>query len=107
MVQSQNAGLLPGDRFIKVGDSVVAHNGITPERIKLLLRGQRGSQVSITLMRGVSIKTVIVKRGTIPLYSVDAAYMINDTTAFIHLNKFSGTSYEETMAALEKLKNRE
>jgi carboxyl-terminal processing protease len=30
--------------------------------------------------------------------------MIDDTTGFIHLNKFSGTSYEECMAAFEKLK---
>jgi carboxyl-terminal processing protease len=101
---SEKAGVLTGDQFLKVGDSVVAGNGITADRIKKLLRGEGGSAVSITFLRGISSKVLSVQRGTIPLYSVDAAYMINDSTGFIHLNKFSGTSYEECMAAFEKLK---
>jgi carboxyl-terminal processing protease len=93
-----------GDKFLKVGDSAVAGNGITSAGIKSLLRGPGSSAVSITILSGTTKKVVRVVRGTIPLYSVDASYMIDDTTGFIHLNKFSGTSYEECMAAFEKLK---
>jgi carboxyl-terminal processing protease len=56
------------------------------------------------ILTGSTKKVLSVVRGTIPLYSVDAAYMMDDTTGFIHLNKFSGTSYEECMSAFEKLK---
>lgn len=101
---SAKAGLKPGDRFIAVGDSVVAGNGVTSARIKSLLRGPGQSQVLVKVLSGTSIKNVTIARGTIPLYSVDASYMIDDTTGFIHLNKFSTTSYEECMAAFEKLK---
>jgi carboxyl-terminal processing protease len=101
---SARAGLKPGDRFISVGDSIVAGNGINSARIKNLLRGPGKSEVNIKVLSGTGIKNVVIERGTIPLYSVDASYMIDDTTGFIHLNKFSSTSYEECMAAFEKLK---
>lgn len=101
---SANAGMKVGDKFIKVGDSLVAGNGITSNRIKRLLRGPGASTVAITVLSGTNSEVVTVVRGTIPLYSVDASYMIDDTTGFIHLNKFSTTSYEECMSAFEKLK---
>ena len=103
---SANAGMQVGDKFLKVGDSTVAGNGISSRRIKNLLRGPGSSAISITILSGTTKKVIRVVRGTIPLYSVDASYMINDTTGFIHLNKFSGTSYEECMAAFEKLKEK-
>lgn len=101
---SAKAGLKPGDKFISVGDSIVAGNGITSAKIKSLLRGPGQSKVNIKVLSGTATKNVMIERGTIPLYSVDASYMIDDTTGFIHLNKFSSTSYEECMAAFEKLK---
>ncbi|MBL7697676.1 MAG: S41 family peptidase [Chitinophagaceae bacterium] len=101
---SARAGMMIGDKFLKVGDSVVAGTGITSQRIKKLLRGPGATSVPITVLSGTTEKLVTVIRGTIPLYSVDASYMINDTTGFIHLNKFSGTSYEECMRAFENLK---
>ena len=101
---SDKAGLMVGDRFLKVNDSVVTGTAISPERIKNLLRGDGGSKVQVLLMRGNQQKTVTITRGTIPLHSIDAAYMMNAETGFIHLNKFSGTSYEEFMQAMERLK---
>lgn len=100
---SEKAGLLTGDKLIRVGDSLVAGNGISSERIKSLLKGPGKTSVMLTVVRGGNSRQIAVERGLIPLYSVDAAYMIDDTTGYIHLNKFSGTSYEECMAAFEKL----
>ncbi|MEP7257387.1 MAG: S41 family peptidase [Flavitalea sp.] len=100
---SDKAGIQVGDKFLTVGDSLVAGNGITSLRIKNLLRGANASKVSIVLLSGQHKKTIDVSRGTIPLISVDAAYMADSITGFIHLNKFSGTSYEECMQAFEKL----
>lgn len=100
---SAKAGIMAGDKFLKVGDSLVSGNGITSQRIKLLLRGPGESKTNITLLSGKTTKVLTVTRGVIPLYSVDASYMMNDTTGFIHLNKFSSTSYEECMEAFEKL----
>lgn len=100
---SDKAGLNPGDRFLRVGDSVVAGKGITSEGIRSLLRGPRGTQVSVMVLRGNEQKPFTITRGFIPIYSLDAAHMLNEVTGFIRLNKFSETTYEEFMESLEKL----
>jgi carboxyl-terminal processing protease len=99
---SDKAGLKVGDQFLKVGDSAVAGN-IDADKIKKLLRGPGGSKVPVVVLRNKQTVHATITRGTIPLYSVDAAYMIDAVTGYIHLDKFSGTTYEEFMQATEKL----
>lgn len=103
---SDKAGIKTGDRFLKVGDSTVTGKDINGDKIRKLLRGPSGSKVNVTLLRNGKQVTTTVTRGTIPLYSVDAAYMLDSTTGYIHLNKFSGTTYEEFMAAMEDLQKK-
>jgi len=100
---SNKAGISTGDKFLFVGDSSVAGNRINSEKIKSLLRGKGGSIVNIVMLRNGAQKEFRIARSAIPLHSVDAAYMADSITGFIHLNKFSGTSYEECMQAMEKL----
>ena len=100
---SDKAGLQVGDRIIKVMDSAVAGNGITSERIRGFLRGPGGSEVSVTVLRDNKPLQFNLRRGYIPLYSLDAAYVIAPQTGYIKLNKFAETTYEEFMEALEKL----
>lgn len=99
---SDKAGLKVGDQFLTVNDSAVAGN-VNGDKIKKLLRGPHGSLVKVNMLRAGKVIQASISRGTIPLYSVDAAYMIADSTGYIHLNKFSGTTYEEFMQATEKL----
>ncbi len=101
---SDKAGLQAGDQFIQVGDSAVASVKVTPEQIKQLLRGGSGTKVKISILRNNRLQSVTITRGRIPLNSLDAAYMIGDTTGYIRLNKFSETTYKEFMQATEKLK---
>ena len=101
---SEKAGLHVGDQLLKVDDSLVAGNNITAAKLKKLLMGDAGEKVSLSVFRNDSIKPFIITRGPIPLYSLDAAYMIADTTGYIRLNKFSETTYKEFMQSLEKLK---
>jgi carboxyl-terminal processing protease len=100
---SDKAGMQVGDRILKVGDSVVAGNGITTSRIKKLLRGPGASSVVITVKRDNQTLPIKIERGMIPIPSVDAAYMIDQQDGYIHINKFSETTYREFMQSLEKL----
>ncbi len=100
---SDVAGLSPGDRILMVGDSSVAGNKITSDRIRNFLRGPRGTKVSVSILRGVSKMPFTITRNYIPLYSLDAAYMLNADAGYIRLNKFAESTYEEFMGALEKL----
>ncbi len=102
---SDKAGLLIGDKIIYVNDTLkVAGNKIEPDDIRKYLRGEKGSNVKVTVLRAGRLIPVTIKRGTIPVPSVDAAYMLNAETGFIHLNRFSENTYREFMEALEKLK---
>ncbi len=100
---SDKAGLKVGDKFVKVNDSIVAGDGITSEKIKKLLRGPGASSVSATVLRNNRQQKFIIVRGSIPLPSIDAAYMIDKSTGYIRINKFSETTHREFVEALEKL----
>lgn len=103
---SEKAGLRVGDKFIKVGDSLVAGNGISNEKIRRMLRGPGASKVAISLLRAGNpggLLQVTISRGTIPLPSVDVAYMVNKETGYIRINRFSETTHAEFARALIKL----
>jgi len=100
---SDKAGLQVGDQIVRVNDSVVAGNGITAERIKKLLRGPGASLVTVTMFRNHSLKLFQIQRGIIPLPALDASYMLNSVSGYIRINKFSRTTFQEFLAALESL----
>lgn len=98
------AGLHIGDKIIKVGDSTLVNKGLFNDDIKKMIRGKEGSKVTITVLRGNTIQYYQVLRGTIPLPSLDAYYMMDTATGYLKLNKFAGTTYREFMEAMESLK---
>lgn len=97
------AGLLPGDAVVAVNDSVIAGKKLTGTQLRALLRGKRGSNVKVTLVRdGKSLEKTIT-RGEVPLPSVDAWYMIAPQTGYIRLNRFAETTFFEFMDAATAL----
>jgi carboxyl-terminal processing protease len=100
---AEKAGLLIGDQLVKINDSVIAGTGISSEKLRKLIDGNAGEPVMITLNRDGASKQVKAIRGPVPLYSLDAAYMITDTVGYIRLNKFSETTYHEFMDSMKAL----
>ena len=99
------AGVQVGDQLIKVGDSIVAGTSITSDRIVHLLKGKLHSRVYVSLKQisnGLP-KEVTITRDIVPIYSVDASFMIDSVTAYIKINRFSATTYDEFSSALKKL----
>ncbi len=102
------AGMIAGDQILKVDDSLVAGNGITSDRIMKLLRGQQNSLVDLTV-RKISdnkLAAVTIKRDMVPIYSIDAALMVDPKTGYIKINRFSATTYDEFVEALATLKEK-
>ncbi len=99
-----NAGLKIGDRIIAVNDSTAIGIKDT-EQFKKWVKGPSGTEVTLKIQRDKNIIVKKIARGTIPLKSVDASYMLDANTGYIRLNRFSGTTYEEFMKSLESLKN--
>ena len=103
---SKKAGILPGDRIISVDDSIVAGVKLAVNDIITMLRGKRGSKVSIGIMRrGVAEPiSFTITRDKIPVNSIDATYMLDDTTGYIRLSRFAESSAEEMEKAVKSLR---
>ncbi len=104
---SEKVGLLPGDRIVSINDSVVASTGISNENVMTLLRGNKGTKVSLGIKRTNSKKLLNYEiiRGDIPVNSVDASYIIAPEIGYIKVNKFGRTTYNEFLTALTHLRN--
>ena len=100
---SDKAGLDIGDKVLKVNDSSIISKTLPSRDIRKLIRGKEGTKVKLTVLRGNTLQYYQVTRGTIPLPSLDAAYMMDATTGYIKLNKFSETTYREFMQSMENL----
>lgn len=100
---SDKAGLKIGDRIIRVNGEPLTGRTFTGDEIKQAIRGKKGSKAIIEVLRGTEVKKIEVTRGSIPVNSIDAAYMVDATTAYIKLNKFTEHSYEDFMEAMEAL----
>lgn len=102
---SERVGILAGDRFVSVDDTAIAGVGMTSNEIMRRLRGPKGSQVRIGVVRdGVEgVNEFVVERDKIPVTTLDAAYLIDDTTAYVRLSSFGMTTLSEFLTALDGL----
>ena len=102
---SQKAGLISGDRIIEVNEESII--GIDKMDVHKYLRGKKGTTIELTIKRkGIDeLMTFIITRDIIPLFSLDAAYMIEPQTAYIKLNRFMATTTSEFEAALDSLRD--
>ena len=103
---AEKAGMLAGDRIVTINDSLFVGPKVKDTDVRSHLRGVRESIVKLGVKRGNSKKLLSfnVTRGDIPVNSVDAAYMIDKSTGYIKLNKFSRTTYDEFLMGLINLK---
>jgi carboxyl-terminal processing protease len=100
---SDKAGLRIGDKILAVDDSSIISESLASRDIKNMIRGAGGTKVKLTILRNNTTQYFYVTRGTIPIPSLDAAYMLDSSTGYIKLNKFSETTYKEFMQAMENL----
>ncbi|MBQ4305845.1 MAG: S41 family peptidase [Bacteroidales bacterium] len=92
---SEKCGLLTGDRILKVDDRVIAGVNFPQDSMVRLMKGPSGTKVTVTVGRAGTVIPFEITRGKIPVHCIDAAFMVNDTTGYIRLSKFSRTTREE------------
>ena len=100
---SEKAGLLQGDRIIRVNDIDVAGVKMPQDSMIRLMKGPKGSKVKITVSRDGTVIPFDIVRDRIPVECVDAAFMIDANTGYIKLSKFTRTTYKEFSEAASKL----
>lgn len=102
---AEGSGLHPGDRILSADGKSLTGRDITNDQVMKSLKGREGSNVSLKIRRnGVKGELgITVTRGEVPLNSVTASYMLNDTTGYIAIGNFGETTYAEFLAALAGL----
>ena len=103
---SQKVGIIAGDRIVMVNDTAIAGVKMSREEIMSRLRGPKGTKVNLKIMRQ-GIKELLpftVVRDKIPVYSLDASYMIRPGIGYIRIDNFGATTYDEFMSAMQRLR---
>ena len=102
---SELVGLQAGDRIVKINGRKVAGVGIANEEVMKYLRGMSGTKVNLEVVRRGAKKALkfSITRGKIPIKSIDAALLVNDSTGFIKVSRFAKTTYQEFLTAVDKL----
>jgi carboxyl-terminal processing protease len=100
---SEKAGLLTGDRLLKVDDKVIAGVNFPQDSMVRRMKGPAGTKVTVTVQRAGEQIPFQITRGKIPLHSIDASFMVDDTTGYIRLSKFSRTTHGEFVEAYSAL----
>lgn len=105
---AEKAGLHPGDRIIEVDGENVAGINIDNGGVAKRLKGEKGTEVKVKVKRLGEKKLLdfTIVRDQIPLYSVEATYMMDANTGYIKLVSFSRDTYEELKDAIKELKEK-
>ena len=105
---SEKVGLIAGDKIVKIQNEIVAGTGIKNSGVRDRLLGDKGTKVRVGVKRGKSENLIDfeITRDKIPIYSVDASYMVNENTGYVKLNNFSSTSIREIRKAVFSLNNK-
>ena len=102
---SEKVGIVAGDRIVAVADTAIAGVKMSKEEIMRRLRGPKGTIAHLKVVRA-GIKDTLrfdVKRDKIPVFSIDATYMIRPTVGYIRIGNFSATTYQEFMDSMTVL----
>ena len=98
---AQEAGLQAGDIVVSAqGEDVLA---LTTSQLRSIIRGEEGTGVSLGILRDGEVRTVEVTRTRI-LTEVVSFQMLEGNIGLISIHNFDSRCAEETIAAIENLR---
>jgi carboxyl-terminal processing protease len=102
---SEKVGLLPGDRILFVDKVPIAGVKMANRDVMKRLKGPKGTLVTVTVKRRNNPELMDFKiiRDKIPIYSLDASFMVDKKTGYIRLNRFGATTADEFREAFKDL----
>jgi carboxyl-terminal processing protease len=103
---SEKVGIIAGDRFVSIDGKNIAGIGLKNTEVFKYLRGPKGTKVGILVKRKNVAKLLdfSVTRDRIPIFSIDASYMIDTKIGYIKLSRFAATTEQEFSDAITQLK---
>lgn len=103
---SERLGIRSGDRIIYIEDTLVAGKKISNNDVFRWLRGKKGSIVNVKILRSglPDLLDFAIVRDKIPVFSMDAAFMLTPEIGYLKLNRFAETTVDEFKEGWAKLK---
>ena len=100
---AKRAGILSGDKIIKIDGEETADFNI--DDAAKLIRGKKGTEVVLSIQRYGEIELIdfVLMRETIPVKDISYSGMLNESTGYIRLTRFSRNSDKEMKFAIETL----
>ena len=100
---AEKVGILAGDRIVTADTTSLV--GMEDTDVMKHLKGQKGSKVKLGIKRHGTpdLQYFTVIRGDIPVVSVDAYYMMDEKTGYLHVKNFGEQTYGEMLVALANL----
>ncbi len=99
-------GILSNDKIVKIDGKTSV--GFVNDQVMKSLKGPKGTKVAVSIFRA-GVKELIefeIIRDVIPLYSVDVHLMLNKEVGYISVSRFSETTTDEMISALNDLKSK-
>jgi carboxyl-terminal processing protease len=103
---SEKAGILAGDKIVKVEGKSVASKKINTEKIMSLLKGEENTTVQVHILRTGKIFPKTIRRGSIPISSISCVDMISNTVGYVKIEQFSIETGKEFHQAAQYLLSR-
>lgn len=99
---AEKAGILPNDRILAVDGQNI--QGKSASEAVLLIRGEKGTEVTLTIQRGETTEPmeVTIVRDEIPIETVYSE-MLSDGVAHIQITSFSQNTFEELKQAISQM----
>ncbi len=103
---SEKLGIMPGDKIIRINDTIAYGEKVDNQYVMDRLRGEKGTTVDVSIYRKgrEGLIDYTITRDNIPINSIDAIFMATPRTGFIKLNRFSATSVDEFSEAVSRLR---
>ena len=100
---AEKVGILAGDRIVSADTTSLV--GMGDNEVMKCLKGEKGSEVKLGIKRHgtTELQYFTVVRGDIPVVSVDAYFMKDEHTGYIHVKNFGEQTYAEMLVALANL----
>lgn len=104
---SEKVGIRAGDKIMYVDDVLISGVKMATKDVMSRLKGPKGTKVKVQVLRkGVDkLMDFNITRDKIPVYSIDASYMVNNNTGYIHTLRFGATTTNEFREAVKRLKS--
>lgn len=102
---SERVGLRAGDRIVTIDRKHYVGKGINNDGVMKRLKGEAGTNVHLGVKRNgaAQLLSFNITRGSVPVKSVDAAYMMDARTGYLRITTWGDNTYPEVLAALATL----